>query len=391
MVRLFGQIAYCFRKEWNCMARRGDNIHKRKDGRWEGRYKNGFKSDGSAKYSSVYASSYSECKRKLIDAQSSTEKITKPCGYEKLFSDILRTWMYSNRIRIKGATEAKYMHLIETHIIPALGGMKIQQIDSNVINSFLDSKMKFGGIKNGDTLSPSYVRTMAIIIEAAINFAVMEGLCTPLKTPINKPTIPKNDISVLSKKAENLLTEKIYCEPTLVAIGVLLALQCGLRIGEVCALKWSDINFEAGVIHIRHTVSRVISPNTNQKTMLIIDTPKTLSSIRDVPIPSLLRDILLVAYKNRTSDFVVSHTHNFVGTRTFDYQYRKLLNCYNIPIISFHTLRHTYATRCAESGMDAKTLSRLLGHSSSNISLNIYVHPSMEVAMSQLEAIFCPA
>ena len=371
------------------MARRGDNIHKRKDGRWEGRYKNGFKSDGSVRYSSVYASTYSECKRKLISAQSNMERVTESYGREKTFSDILRSWIYANRIRIKGATEAKYIRLIETHIIPEIGGIRIRQIDSNVINSFLDSKIKSGGIKNKDALSPSYVRTMAIIIEAAINFAVMEGLCNPPRTPINKPTIPKNDIIVLSKKAEMILTEKISCEPTLVAIGVLLALQCGLRIGEVCALKWTDVDFDAGVIHIRHTVSRVISPNTNQKTMLIIDTPKTLSSIRDVPMPSFLRTILLMAYKNKISEFVVSQSHSFVGTRTFDYQYRKLLKQYNIPVVSFHTLRHTYATRCAESGMDAKTLSQLLGHASSNISLNIYVHPSMDVAMSHLETIFC--
>ena len=372
------------------MARRGDNIHKRKDGRWEGRYKNGYRSDGSVKYSSVYAHTYFDCKRKLTDAQLNTKKIACSSGKDKLFSEVIRAWMCSNKIRIKGATEAKYTRIIESHIIPEIGGIRIRQLDSNKVNAFLDSKLKSGRLKSDDALSPSYVRTMAIIIEAAINYAVMEGLCSPLRTPINKPLVPKKDIVVLSKQDEINLTQRLSCDSSPVAIGILLALQSGLRIGEVCALKWTDINLEAGIIHVRHTVSRVLCPNSERKTMLIIDTPKTASSIRDVPMPSTLHSILLRAYPHRTSEFVVSSTYCFVGTRTFDYQYRRLLKQYDIPPFSFHTLRHTYATRCAESGMDAKTLSQLLGHASSNFSLNIYVHPSIDVATSLLEHIFCP-
>lgn len=373
------------------MGRRGDNIHKRKDGRWEGRYKNGYKTDGSTKYGSVYASSYSDCKKKLMDAQS--QKINRANGFNsaRCFSDILRTWIYTNRVRIKGATEAKYVQMIETHIIPALGGIKINAIDSRDINSFLDIKLKSGGLKSKEALSPSYVRTMAIIIEAAINHAVMEGLRNPLKTPINKPLIPKKDITILNKPSESDLTQKLAADSSPTAIGVLLALQCGLRIGEVCALRWGDVDFETGIIRVRHTISRVPCTNSEQKTMLVMDTPKTISSIRDIPMPSSLQNILRNAYNHRSSEFVVSHDHAFVGTRTFDYQFRKLLKQHNIPIFSFHTLRHTYATRCAESGMDAKMLSRLLGHSSSNISLNVYVHPSMETAINHIEHVFCSA
>lgn len=371
------------------MARRGDNIHKRKDGRWEGRYKNGYRSNGSIKYSSVYASSYTECKRKLIAVQTEIETPIKVFRQDRLFSDVLWTWIYANRVRIKGATEAKYIQLIETHIIPALGGVKIRQLDSSMVNAFLDSKLKSGSLKQSKALSPSYVRTMAIIIEAAINYAVMEGWCNPLRTPIYKPSVTKKDIVILSRTAEATLLEKISCDSSLAAIGILLALHGGLRIGEVCALKWSDVDFEENLLHIRHTISRVPCPNSDQNTMLIIDTPKTTSSIRDVPMPSSLQTTLFQAYQNRNSEYVISPSDSFVGTRTFDYQYRKVLREHGIQVFSFHTLRHTYATRCAESGMDAKTLSQLLGHSSSNISLNIYVHPSMEIVMNQVEQIFC--
>ena len=373
------------------MSRRGDNIHKRKDGRWEGRYKDGYREDGSARYRSVYAYSYSECKKKLTQALTSSPKKANKARAEKLFSEILIEWLFANQIRLKGATEAKYINMIQTHIIPALGGVKLSALNSSTINMFLEKQLNQGGIKTGEPLSPSYVRTMAIIIEAAINYGVMEGLCTPLKTPINKPLIPRKDLVILSRIAEADLTEVLVCDSTKAAIGTLTALQAGLRIGEVCALKWSDVDFENGIIHIRHTVSRVPSSNNNQKTMLILDTPKTVSSLRDVPIPSSLQKALMNAYKNKTSEFVVSNNTSFVGTRTFDYQYRQLLKKHNIQIFSFHTLRHTYATRCAEHGMDAKTLSRLLGHSSSNTSLNIYVHPSLDIAMQYFEQIYCSA
>ncbi len=373
------------------MARRGDNIHKRKEGRWEGRYKNGFHTDGSVKYSSVYAHSYFECKKKLAEANSSSNKNTNISHSEKLFSDVIMRWFYANQIRLKGATKNKYMNIIEKHLIPGLGGIRLSALDSTTINLFLNKKLKSGGIKSEEPLAPSYVRTMAVIVEASINYGVMEGMCNPLKTPINKPSIPKRELVILSECAESTLTSKLVCDSSKVALGTLIALQAGLRIGEVCALRWCDIDFANNVIHIRHTISRVPSKNSENKTALILDAPKTTSSLRDIPIPSTLRKALLTAYQEKVSEYVISKDNSFVGTRTFDYRYRQLLKKYNLKIFSFHTLRHTYATRCAEHGMDAKTLSRLLGHASSNTSLNIYVHPSLDIAKQYVEQIYCSA
>lgn len=371
------------------MARRGDNIHKRKDGRWEGRYKSGFRDDGTTKYSSVYAYTYTECKKKLTEAQLAAFNSSTNKKSEKVFSELMTEWLLANQIRLKGATKTKYINIIRTHILPTLGGMKLSSITSSKINEFLDRELKQGGISSGSSLAPSYVRTMAIIIEAAINYGVKEGLYKPLHTSINKPTVPKKELVILSHTAEAMLTEKLILDSSNVAIGVLIALQAGLRIGEVCALRWCDIDFDNSIIRVRHTVSRVPAHNKDYKTMLIIDTPKTFSSLRDVPMPSSLKNVLYKAYSNRVSEYVISEKDSFVGTRTFDYRYRQLLKKYNIQVISFHTLRHTYATRCAEYGMDAKTLSHILGHSSSTTSLNVYVHPSLDVAMRYLEQIYC--
>lgn len=341
------------------MARRGDNIHKRKDGRWEGRYKNGFRADGSARYSSVYAHSYSECKSKLTEAQSPLSRTAKKIRSEMLFADVLYKWLFANQIRLKGATEVKYINIIETHIIPAIGGVKLSMLDSSIINSFLDKQLNNGGIKCGKPLSPSYVRSMAVIIEATFNYAVMEGLCDPLRTPINKPVIPKKDLVILSQAAEDTLTQILICDSSQVAIGTLVALQAGLRIGEVCALRWSDVDFENNVIHIRHAISRVPSPNSEQKTMLILDTPKTASSLRDVPIPSPLRKVLMLAYQNKTSEYQ---------------KLKAILKSNNLPDIRFHDLRHTMATHAIKHGVDAKTLSGILGHTNASFTLDTYTH-----------------
>ena len=184
------------------MSRRGENIRKRKDGRWEGRYKTGEQTNGKSKYRSVYGKSYLECKEKLdyykyhLSSHNSWNNMT--------FSTVLKYWINSNTIRLKGATLCKYQFMIETHIIPDLGEIKINQINSYIINKFLHKKLICGS-KNHKALSPSYVKTISIIIEAALKFAISEGWCEKLKTPIYKPAIINKDISILSKKTEEIL------------------------------------------------------------------------------------------------------------------------------------------------------------------------------------------
>lgn len=369
------------------MSRRGDNIHKRKDGRWEGRYKYGFKENGIATYRSVYGKTYTECKNKLEEMKKSSSLLPDAKSPELNFSEILVMWQASNRIRIKGATENKYSWMIEKHILPEFGNKKVVELSSTVINLFLDKKIKEGSINNSIGLSPSYVKTMAIIIESALNFAVSEKLCEPLKITINKPIIPKNEVHILTIETQQYLENVLHSDRTKVALGTLIALYTGLRIGEICALRWDDIDFDEDVIFVRHTITRVKSSEYNQKTMLIIDTPKTPTSKRIIPILSTLKPYLKISYENRVSEFVISDNEKFVGTRTFDYRFRQMLKKYKINVFSFHTIRHTFASRCIEAGMDVKTLSEILGHSSVSTTLNIYVHSSMKMKKEQIEKI----
>lgn len=367
------------------MSRRGENIRKRKDGRWEGRYKIGIKENGDTKYSSVYGRTYSECKSKLENEKISTLEGIKTSSARLRFKDVLLLWLSINQIRIKKSTEAKYKNMIETHILPELGNIYVSDLNSNIINIFLDKKLKHGKVSGKGGLSPSYVKTIAVIIESALKYAQSEGYCLPLNSPILKPSIKKKELKILTPATQEVFEKILLKNTDETKLGIFIVLQTGLRLGEICALIWDDIDFKSKTINVKNTITRVRCDKGETKSKLIIDTAKTESSIRKIPISSVLMPVLMKMHESAVSKYVVSNTNRFVSTRTFEYRYKSLLHKYGICEINFHALRHTFATRCIEAGVDVKSLSEILGHSNVSITLNTYVHPSMEVKRTQIE------
>lgn len=367
------------------MGKRGENIHKRKDGRWEARILI-YDICGQSKYHSEYGKTYKEAKEKkelYIKRKQPTPKGT----LDVTFGEIVELWLANNFFVQKESTKLKYSNIIKAHIIPALGDINITQIDEVLINQFLTNKKECGRVDKKGGLSNSYIKTMAIIINSVINYAVERELCSPLKSKIKKPPVSKNEINILSVENQKKIEIVLQGDDSLTALGIIIALNTGLRIGEICALQWEDIDFKESVMHIRHSIIRVQSKerSNKQKTILILDNPKTKTSIRDIPITSKLYVILLKAKKRASSKFVVSDKAEFVSPRTFEYRFHKILFQYGFPDTNFHTLRHTFATRCVELNVDTKTLSEVLGHSSVGITLNTYVHPSFDIKRSQLE------
>lgn len=372
------------------MAKRGDYIHKRKDGRWEGRYPKGRNAKGAIKYASVYGKSYREVKEKLLTISKAMAGETALKNREKMFGQILQLWMDNNKSRLKGATINKYQNLIDSHILAELGSVQIGELDATRINKFLNKMLVSGKINGTGGLSPSYVRSMAIVISAAINFAVNEGLCSPLKTSICKPVSDKKEFSILDKNTQQQFETFLLKDLDLTKAGIFISLHTGMRIGEVCALSWEDIDLVQNVIHVRHTVARVRKSSifSNGTTELIIDSPKTKSSSRDIPISSKLLPVILKIQQLSSSGFVISETDTFVHPRTYENRYHKTLKECNVDKINYHTLRHTFATRCIEAGVDVKSLSEILGHGNVSITLNTYVHSSMEMKRNQLEKLY---
>ena len=266
------------------MSKRGENIHKRKDGRWEARYRKGRNSAGNIIYGSVYGKTYREAKEKLMAISATPEDTIKPINQEHNFKEILCLWMENNRIRHKGATIKKYQYLIDRHILPDLGNLKLSQITSTVINSFLTRKMENGKLDKSGGLSASYVRSIMLIINAALKFAADEEMCQPLKSPVYKPVSQNNEITVLQIDEQKRLETHLISEIAPTQLGILISLHTGLRIGEICALAWEDVDIENRIIHVRHTVARIKSTDFSEgnSSKLIIDAPKTKASNRDI-------------------------------------------------------------------------------------------------------------
>lgn len=238
------------------MSRKGENIHKRKDGRWEGRYKKGYREDGKIIYGSVYGKSYRDVKEKVriaiaIPASNAEDKKEELIG-DMTFIELLDLWQKNNEMRLKGGTQAKYAHLISAHIAPVLGGLHLSELNALTINAFLAEKLQSGRIDGEGGLSPSYVRSISLVISSALSFAVNEELCKPLKNKICKPSIVKKDLSILSVEKQKMLEENLANQPSPTSVGIMLSLYTGMRIGEICALKWSDIDLASETIYVIH-------------------------------------------------------------------------------------------------------------------------------------------
>lgn len=355
------------------MPRHGENIFKRKDGRWEGRYISSYNENGKAIYKSVYSKTYSDTKRKLNIAKSGNLSVRK--STVNTFDELLDYWLEFNKSKNKQTTQDKYKFLIEKHIKPELGNVKLNKISSAMINKFIDSKTQ--------CLSNTYVRTMAIIVKSALELGVKEQFVFMTNLDIHLPKQSKHELQILSVAEQNSLEQYILNHLDFTALGIYISLYAGLRIGEVCALKWSDIDFDNKIIKVRSTVIRV--KDTNGKSYDDIGIAKTDASIRDIPISNKLLILLLKMKKLSKSPFVVSTKMGFVNKRTFEYRYHKIMENAGVTDVNFHALRHLFATRCIECGVDVKSLSEILGHSNVSVTLNTYVHSSMDLKKIQIE------
>lgn len=316
------------------------------------------------------------------------EQRPSSCSNAIKFQDILAAWQAANRVRLKESSISRYQNLIDTHILPELGDKPMNQITASVLNHFLAAKLEQGRVDLTGGLSAAYVRSIALVISSAIAFGVAENMCNPLQSKIRKPPITKKELQILETEKQAVLEKELLCDMCAEKLLVYITLYTGIRIGEACALRWEDIDLESRILHIRHTVTRVWRyADGKKKSSLIIGPPKSKSSLRCIPICSKLYTTLYNYPHKKRQGYVLANTINgyFLSPRTFEYRYKAILKKCSIEPVNYHALRHTFATRCIERGVDTKSLSEILGHSDVSITLNTYVHSSMELKRIQLE------
>lgn len=361
------------------MSRRGENIYKRRDGRWEGRYITEYDANGKAKYRAVYAHSYNEVRQKLLNAKTTNTVVGRSSSSVTMtVKEWFEQWLHSLKNRIKESTYTIYKRYIDNHINPFFANILLQKINNNLVQQFIDSKGK---------LSPTTVHDIFIFFRTGIQSANKYLSMSIKLDDIKLPKCTIGSFRVFSKEEQHRIENVINSsDSTGNDIGVLICLYTGLRIGEVCALEWSDINLSRKTLVVNKTIQR-IADYENGGTKIVITTPKSVRSVREIPLPEFLVQRLRKYKLKQRNDcsYILNISGKPMEPRTYQYQFQKLLKTANVEKANFHALRHTFSTRALELGFDVKTLSEILGHASASITLKKYAHSLDEHKRQSME------
>ena len=296
------------------------------------------------------------------------------------YNEFLLYWL-NTRNKLKLQSKQKYENLIKLYLQNTLGTMNIKKITEKEIQDF------FHNLDIQKT-AKSIQKTLLYIIKNSLFLAIEEKKRKFIDLSKISIASTNRQIDILGKQEQKALESFILAKPNLRRVCVLLCLYTGLRIGEVCGLKWSDINFNNNTLTIKRTILRVKNPhNDNPKTILIESIPKSASSIRTIPIHTFIIS-LLSKFKQDDDFYILSKSTHKYDPRIMEDAFSRMLKRCNLRHVNFHVLRHTFATRCIEAKVDIKTLSELLGHSSIEITLKTYVHSSTLLKEESINSLF---
>ena len=369
------------------MPRTGENIYKRKDGRWEGRYMKGRKSSGQAIYGYIYAYSYKEAKEKLQLAVSGKNAATKRRAPSSTFSELSDLWLENQKAQVKESTYNKYRNILHTYVLPRIGALCIHELSLTCISEMCNTLLKCGG-QHGTGLSAKTVSDTISVIRSVMQYAANTGHSCSFDMRAIQVHQQTRELRILSLNDRKKLYSYLYENSTIHNAGILICLLTGLRIGEVCALQWEDISFSDHTLYVHQTAQRVQNNSIQgKKTRVAITSPKSVSGKRIIPMPQNLETVLMNMNSTK-SGFVLSKDGiHLMEPRVLQYHFKKVLKKLGIEEVNFHILRHTFATSCIELGFDVKSLSEILGHSSVSITMNKYVHPSMALKHEKMQRI----
>lgn len=371
------------------MSKKGENIYKRKDNRWEARYLKSYNPDGSAKYGYCYGKTYREAKQKVTEAKSAwmMNRTVPSEAKKRRLAFYCDEWLCVNRTRVKESTFVKYSTVLENHIKPRLGSYLVRSLSTVVIEEFSHELLYTQG------LSAKTVKDILVTLHSVLKYTAKqfpEGMNT---VEIIYPKVQKKEMRVLTRDEQARLVNYLTEDMDECKFGVLLALLTGMRIGEVCALRWEDISLEENTVRVCSTMQRLRSSGGEggEKTKIVISDPKSSSSARVIPLTAHAAELCRSRTVPDPSAYVLTgESRRYIEPRTMQYRLKRYTDDCGLEGVHFHTLRHTFATRCVEVSFEIKSLSEILGHSSPNITLERYVHSSMELKrdnMNKLAAI----
>lgn len=301
-----------------------------------------------------------------------------------IFSMIAKEWFSLERPQWKQSSVMKYSNILNAYLLPDFANKKISEITRTEVVAFSSRLLREGGVKRKG-LSPKTVTSILSVLKNVFRYA--ERIKGYPVADIGDIVVKQSQrpMRILSIAEQQKLNKYLCDDLSPCNLGILVCLYTGLRVGEICALKWGDISFDEQYLYVHETMQRIQTNESGaNKTIIMISTPKSDCSVRRVPLPDNIF-MLLKAHRKQNNAYLLSGiVQEYVEPRTMQNRFKAVSRQCNIHNANFHALRHTFATRCVELGFDIKSLSEILGHSSVNITLNRYVHPSMELKQKNM-------
>lgn len=299
-----------------------------------------------------------------------------------VFKDWVEEWLDFKRRYVKESTYANYLILLKNQILPAVGEHRLGEINTKVVQELVGEWVEYGRLDGKGGLSKKTIRDIVTILKMCIHdYGKMHCCNTPI-IEIEYPTNMKNERrEILSKEQQEYLLSVIKENLEYESLGYAFSLYTGIRIGELCALKWSDVDMKRHSIIVSKTLQRIYIKGDKGKTgntKIIITSPKSAKAVREIPLSEALYEMVNRLYCHECNAYLLTGTGKYIEPRLYRRHYQKFLKENHMEYIRFHGLRHTFATRCVESGADYKVVSEILGHASVNLTMNLYVHPQWE-------------
>lgn len=299
------------------------------------------------------------------------ERRRKHVRRDATIQTLARVYLEEKTGKVKDSTLKCYQRNIRCHILPKLGGRVAANLTVEDIDDYLEAMQ--------ESFSPKLVREVGALLLALLRLAGIN-----FTGEVTLPKVRQKNVEVFTETELKQLARIILRRTDETGLGILLTVYTGIRLGELCGLKWQDVNAGKGMLHVQRTVERVAQEDGT--TCLAVLTPKTESSNRWIPIPQEMMRVLKPDQR-LPETYLLTGGEIIPDPRTMQNRYKALLKRVGVPYRNFHALRHTYATRCIEQGIDAKSVSELLGHSDVRTTLRLYVHASMDYKSKAVEAI----
>ena len=360
-------------------------IYKRRDGKYEARLKTGRTAQGKTLFRYTYGRTPEECEAKLAELRAAVKAGPQDPMY-MAYEDVCAEWMSFIRTYAKESTAAVYAYTLRRYLLPRFGRYNVAEISEGKVNRYIAELAKQKTHFRQGRFSAVTVANIAVILKMTLAFAQRH---LSLPSSLRRLRLPsaRKDSSRLPESDWQRLRRIIMADSSKTAAAISLAACMGMRIGEICALRRSDIDFNSGVLSVRRTVQRIYTAEPQCRTKLLVGPPKSLKSRRLLPLPALMAAKLRRQCRGRYGDDFLFGTEKSrpLDPRTMQYRFKKYLAVHGIAYVNFHQLRHKFAGSCVENNFDLKALSEILGHSSISTTLNYYVHPTMAFKRSQME------